>query len=76
MRESEEEVSYGKDPSLRMEGEQYMKDMGVPASSPATIKDVAAHAGVSVAPVSAVINRNKYVNRAVPHCGHPRLHNS
>ena len=53
-----------------------MKDMGVPASSPATIKDVAAHAGVSVATVSAVINRNKYVNRAVPHCGHPRLHNS
>lgn len=29
---------------------------------PATIKDVAAHAGVSVATVSAVINENKYVS--------------
>src|SRR5215469_979173 len=29
---------------------------------PATIKDVAAHAGVSVATVSAVINGNKYVS--------------
>src|SRR6266436_5442672 len=45
-----------------MEGEQQMNDRGVPAERPATIKDVAAHAGVSVATVSAVINGNKYVS--------------
>lgn len=39
-----------------------MKDTGGLASRPATIKDVAAHAGVSVATVSAVINNNKYVS--------------
>src|SRR6266481_1342026 len=45
-----------------MEGEQHMNDRGVPASRPATIKNVAAHAGVSVATVSAVMNGNKYVS--------------
>jgi LacI family transcriptional regulator len=39
-----------------------MKDMVGSAGRPATIKDVAAHAGVSVATVSAVINSNKYVS--------------
>jgi LacI family transcriptional regulator len=39
-----------------------MKDMVSSAGRPATIKDVAAHAGVSVATVSAVINSNKYVS--------------
>ena len=39
-----------------------MRDMAESAGRPATIKDVAAHAGVSVATVSAVINRNKYVS--------------
>lgn len=39
-----------------------MKDMGESAGRSATIKDVAAHAGVSVATVSAVINSNKYVS--------------
>ncbi|HEX6557650.1 MAG TPA: LacI family DNA-binding transcriptional regulator [Ktedonobacteraceae bacterium] len=39
-----------------------MKDVEASAGRPATIKDVAAHAGVSVATVSAVINRNKYVS--------------
>jgi LacI family transcriptional regulator len=62
VRESEEEVSDGQDPSLRMEGEQQMNDKEVPAGHSATIKDVAAHAGVSVATVSAVINSNKYVS--------------
>ncbi len=45
-----------------MEEEKQMKDMEVSAGRPATIKDVAAHAGVSVATVSAVINSNKYVS--------------
>src|SRR5229473_4329584 len=45
-----------------MEGEQQMNDRGVPAGRSATIKDVAAYAGVSVATVSAVINSNKYVS--------------
>ena len=39
-----------------------MKDVEASFGRPATIKDVAAHAGVSVATVSAVINRNKYVS--------------
>src|SRR5258707_15624295 len=39
-----------------------MNNRGVPAGRPTTIKNVAAHAGVSVATVSAVINRNKYVS--------------
>ncbi len=39
---------------------------------PATIKDVAAHAGVSVATVSAVINSNKYVSPDLAH----RVHES
>jgi LacI family transcriptional regulator len=39
-----------------------MNDTGESAGRPATIKDVAAHAGVSVATVSAVINSNKYVS--------------
>ncbi len=39
-----------------------MKDIVRSAGRPATIKDVAAHAGVSVATVSAVINSNKYVS--------------
>src|SRR5258708_20529703 len=37
-----------------------MNDRGVPAGRPATIKNVAAHAGVSVATVSAVMNSKKY----------------
>jgi LacI family transcriptional regulator len=45
-----------------VEGEQQMNDRGVPAGRPATIKNVAAHAGVSVATVSAVMNSNKYVS--------------
>lgn len=36
--------------------------MAIPAKRPATIKDVAAHAEVSVATVSAVMNGNKYVS--------------
>lgn len=39
-----------------------MRDRGGLADRPATIKDVAAHAGVSVATVSAVVNNNKYVS--------------
>jgi DNA-binding LacI/PurR family transcriptional regulator len=39
-----------------------MKDMEESAGRPATIKDVAAHAHVSVATVSAILNRNKYVS--------------
>lgn len=39
-----------------------MEDIVRSAGRPATIKDVAAHAGVSVATVSAVINSNKYVS--------------
>jgi LacI family transcriptional regulator len=39
-----------------------LKDIVRSAGRPATIKDVAAHAGVSVATVSAVINSNKYVS--------------
>jgi LacI family transcriptional regulator len=42
-----------------------MKRMVMPAGRPATIKDVAAHAGVSVATVSAVLNENKYVSPAL-----------
>ena len=45
-----------------MEEAKQMKDVEASAGRPATIKDVAAHAGVSVATVSAVINRNKYVS--------------
>ena len=36
--------------------------MGYSVDRPATIKDVATHAGVSVATVSAVLNANKYVS--------------
>jgi len=39
-----------------------MKDLVRWAGRPATIKDVATYAGVSVATVSAVINNNKYVS--------------
>ena len=39
-----------------------MRAMEESAGRPATIKDVAAHAAVSVATVSAVLNRNKYVS--------------
>src|SRR2546428_13008299 len=59
---SEEEVSDGQDPSFRMAEAKQMKDIGGWAGHLATIKDVAAHAGVSVATVSAVLNRNKYVS--------------
>jgi len=45
-----------------MEEAKQMKDVEASFGRPATIKDVAAHAGVSVATVSAVINRNKYVS--------------
>src|SRR5438045_712377 len=45
-----------------MEEAKQMKDVGASPGRPATIKDVAAYAGVSVATVSAVINRNKYVS--------------
>src|SRR3989442_4939948 len=45
-----------------MEREQHMIDREVRAGRPATIKNVAVHAGVSVATVSAVLNRNKYVS--------------
>src|SRR3989440_3957945 len=45
-----------------MEEAKQMKDVEASFDRPATIKDVAAHAGVSVATVSAVINRNKYVS--------------
>src|SRR2546430_13921270 len=45
-----------------MEEAKQMKDVEALFGRPATIKDVAAHAGVSVATVSAVINRNKYVS--------------
>jgi LacI family transcriptional regulator len=62
VRASEEEASYGQDPSRCMEEAKQMNDMEPSAERPATIKDVAAHAGVSVATVSAVINRNKYVS--------------
>src|SRR2546426_554312 len=62
VRASEEEASYGRDPLRCMEEAKQMKDMEPSAERPATIKDVAAHAGVSVATVSAVINRNKYVS--------------
>jgi DNA-binding LacI/PurR family transcriptional regulator len=44
-----------------------MKDIAGSAGRPATIKDVAAHAGVSVATVSAVINNNKYVSPDLTH---------
>jgi DNA-binding LacI/PurR family transcriptional regulator len=37
-------------------------DMAMSADHPATMKDVAAHAAVSVATVSAVLNGNKYVS--------------
>ena len=37
-------------------------DMAMSAGGPATMKDVAAHAAVSVATVSAVLNGNKYVS--------------
>ena len=37
-------------------------DMAMPAGHPTTMKDVAAHAAVSVATVSAVLNGNKYVS--------------
>ncbi len=59
---SEEEAPYGQDPSLPMEEARQMNAMEESAGRPATIKDVAAHAGVSVATVSAVINSNKYVS--------------
>lgn len=36
--------------------------MGMPATRPVTIKDVALHASVSVATVSAVMNKSKYVS--------------
>src|SRR3989442_14048185 len=45
-----------------MEREQHMIDREVRAGRPATIKNVAVHAGVSVATVSAVMNGNKYVS--------------
>jgi LacI family transcriptional regulator, galactose operon repressor len=50
-----------------LEEAKQMKDIGEPAGHPATIKDVAAHAGVSVATVSAVINSNKYVSPDLSH---------
>ncbi len=59
---SVEEAPYGQDPSLPMEEAKQMNDMGESAGRPATIKDVATRAGVSVATVSAVINNNKYVS--------------
>ncbi len=62
MSASEEKASYGQDPSFRMEEAKQMKDIGEWAGRLATIKDVATHAGVSVATVSAVINGNKYVS--------------
>jgi hypothetical protein len=43
---SEEEAPYGQDPSLPMEEAKQMNDMGESAGRPATIKDVAAQAGV------------------------------
>lgn len=58
----EEETPHGQDPSLPMEEAEQMNDIEESADRPATIKDVAAHAGVSVATVSAVINNNKYVS--------------
>src|SRR5258708_27905418 len=62
VRVSEEEASYGQDPLRCMDEARQMNDLEPSAERPATIKDVAAHAGVSVATVSAVINRNKYVS--------------
>jgi LacI family transcriptional regulator len=59
---SEEEASDGQAPLFRIEEKKQMKDIVGWAGRSATIKDVAAYAGVSVATVSAVINSNKYVS--------------
>ncbi len=67
MGELEEEASSGQDTSFHMEEAKQMKDLVGSAGHPATIKDVAAQAGVSVATVSAVINRNKYVSPELAH---------
>src|SRR5258708_33147694 len=65
VRVSEEEASYGQDPLRCMEEAKQMNDIEPSAERPATIKHVAALAGVSVATRSDFSNRNRNVSAGV-----------